>query len=108
MINPWNQVLFLAFVSMVNYLSLAVNAIWVFGLACLLAVWSMASYQANAREEKITVFFALPLGNSLISVGGFLFCLGLAAADARLLSRIFWLIMSVLIVYRFLYRRQET
>ena len=89
------------------YLSLAANAMWVIGLASLFAVWSMASYQANAREVKLTVFFTLPLYNSLLSAGGFLFCLGLAAADGRWLSRIFWLIMSVLVVSSFLYRRRE-
>ena len=80
---------------MIDFGQVAANALWVLGLALLLAVWSYARYEAH-REETRTREILSRLNYSLaINAGLLLFVAGMAATESRWWARGLWILVGV-------------
>ena len=64
---------------MIDWFQLLTNAIWILGLAVLLAGLSYASYQAAGAKRSFRRQLQMPGFNLVSSLGLLLFCVGLAA-----------------------------
>ncbi len=80
---------------MINFAQVAANALWVLGLALLLAVWSYARYEAHREGVKIREMLG-KLGYSLwINAGLVLFIAGMALTENRWWARGLWILVGV-------------
>ncbi|MFZ0543793.1 MAG: hypothetical protein WAM60_00045 [Candidatus Promineifilaceae bacterium] len=84
----------------------AAHALWIFGLAVLLAVWSFGYYEAQQTGEPISVFFSRPNYGLAITLGLILFLAGLAAVDGRLWAKAIWGVLALIIIGLQIYRRR--
>jgi len=83
---------------MIDWFSLAANALWIFGLAIALAVVSHASWQAANHHEKLRSRLGQPGYQFLFDLAAVLFCLGMAATSRRLWEIILWCGLAVLFI----------
>ena len=85
---------------MIDWLNLASNSLWIFGLALALATFSYASWQASTGHDKsVRNKFRLELSSPSIqipfNIAGMLFCAGLAATSAKTYEKILWIILLI-------------
>lgn len=83
---------------MLNVLDVIYNALWILGLAVLLAVWSYARYTAQVKGVRVRdkldeLKYALVLNSGLL-----LFLCGMALTEDRWLARILWLLLGIAVV----------
>ncbi len=71
------------------------NALWVLGLAVLLAVWSYAAYEASRRKCKVHRIVD-ELGYALaLRAGMVLFLAGMATTEDRGWARGLWIVIGL-------------
>jgi hypothetical protein len=83
---------------MIDWFSLAANALWILACAIALATLSYASWVASLRQEKILRILVLPKYQITIKLAGILFCLGLAGTSSKWWEIIIWLIICALFI----------
>jgi hypothetical protein len=81
---------------MIDWYGLFCNAVWILGLAVVLAAMGMANFQTRIQGVKlrralISSGFQLPFG-----VGMFLFCLGVFLSSQAWWERVLWGLLAVL------------
>jgi len=72
---------------MIDWLDVGSNALWVLGLAVMLAAWSYSRSCADRGRAS----------GGWARVGAMLVCLGLAALGTSLLERALWLLVALCI-----------
>lgn len=79
---------------MIDVWGVIFNALWILGLAVLLAVWSYASYEARRiRRKTRTVLEGLGYALAL-DAGLLLFLAGMAATEDRWWARVLWIVIG--------------
>lgn len=74
------------------------NGLWILGLSVILATWSYARYMAHqARVKTRAKLRELPYV-LVMDLGLLLFVGGMAATEARILGRILWIIIGLIII----------
>ena len=81
---------------MIDWYGLVYNALWVLGLAVILAALAMASFQTRVQGVRLrrvlrASAFLLPFG-----VGMFLFCLGVLFSSQTWWEKALWGLLAVL------------
>jgi hypothetical protein len=85
---------------------IAAHALWIFGLAVLLAVCSFGYYDAQQTGEPVLSFFSKPNYDLAVTVGLVLFFVGLTAVDGRIWARIIWGLLGAAVIASHIYRRR--
>lgn len=86
---------------------IAAHALWIFGLAVLLASWSFGYYEAQQTGEPVLSFLLKPNYDLAITAGLVLFFAGLAGADGRIWAKIIWGILAATVIVFLIYRRRS-
>lgn len=81
---------------MIDWANLAANGLWILGCAVILATLSYASWDASTLSEKMGARIGRPSYQMALSLGTFLFTLGLAASTGGLFARIIWGVLALL------------
>lgn len=87
---------------------IAAHALWICGLAVLLAAWSFGYYEAQQTGKPVLNFLSQPNYDLAITIGLVLFFAGLAGADGRLWAKIIWGILGLAAIGLLIYRRRST
>lgn len=82
---------------MIDWYSLATNALWIFALALTLAILSFARWEANRERKKLGQVLMERSWQVCLAVAGILFCGGLAATADAPWKTILWLGWLVLL-----------
>lgn len=80
---------------MIDIISLVANALWLLGLAVLLAVLSWARWKAQSGQVRFRQVLARPLVQLGLDLGLLLFCVGLAATAHAWWERILWGLLGI-------------
>ena len=85
---------------MIEWLNLASNSLWIFGLALALAAFSYASWQASSNHEKsvrnkFRLVLSSPSVHLALNMAGMLFCAGLAATSTTIFEIVLWIILAI-------------
>lgn len=80
---------------MINIWDVFFNALWILGLAVVLAVWSYARYTAHVNGVRVRdmlnkLRYALVLNSGLL-----LFLCGMALTEDRWFAKILWILVGV-------------
>ncbi|GAB4397271.1 MAG: hypothetical protein OHK0031_17280 [Anaerolineales bacterium] len=81
---------------MINWAEVAISALWLFGLALILAALSLRAFFGAKRQ---------PAADQLLNAGEILFSLGWGLGAASPLERGFWLGAALLLAARLLLSR---
>lgn len=92
---------------MFDFWQFVAHALWIFGLAVLLAVWSFGYYEAQQTGEPILSFLTRPNYDLAVAIGLALFFAGLTGADGRIWAKILWGVMGLAVIAYFIYRRRS-
>ncbi|MGQ9555898.1 MAG: hypothetical protein ACUVWR_17495 [Anaerolineae bacterium] len=84
---------------MIDWLSLAFSALWILGLALVLATLSFANYQARQAGIRLRQALSTPSFSLPISLGLLLFCLGMSYGTQPLWQRLLWLLLAAAFAY---------
>ncbi len=79
---------------MIDWSSLAGNALWILGCATALATISHASWQASARREKLSSVLSLPTYQLALVLAAILFCLGMSWVASSSGEIVLWLLIA--------------
>lgn len=80
------------------------NALWILGLAVLLAVWSYAAYEAGRRKCKVR-HVTNELGYALaLNAGMVLFLAGMATTEDRWWARVLWIVIGLGVIAESVWR----
>jgi hypothetical protein len=85
---------------------IAAHALWIFGLAVLLAVWSFGYYEGQQSGESVLKILSQPNYDLAVIIGLVLFFAGLVGADGRIWAKIIWGVFIVAVIGLFIYRRR--
>jgi hypothetical protein len=80
---------------MIDFANVAANALWVLGLALLLAVWSYARYEANRLDVKTREMLGKLKYHLWINGGLLLFIAGMALSEDRWWARGLWILVGI-------------
>jgi hypothetical protein len=80
---------------MIDFAQVAANALWVLGLALLLAVWSYARYEAHLEGVKTREMLGRLSYSLWINGGLLLFVVGMALTEDRWWARGLWILVGV-------------
>lgn len=83
---------------MIDWFSLAANALWILACAIAITTLSHASWEASFRHEKVRKILALHHYQTSINLAGIIFCLGLAGTSNKLWESVLWLTFRELFV----------
>ena len=84
---------------MIDWLALAFSALWILGLALVLATLSFASYQAHEERVRLRQALSQPRFSVPISVGLLLVCVGMSYGAQPLWQRFLWLLLAAAFAY---------
>jgi len=85
---------------MIDWYALFANALWVIGLAVVLAAISWSFYAASRSAVSVRRQLAAPGFNLAASLGMMLVMLGLALQSEALWQIPIWLVMAVIFAYK--------
>ncbi len=89
---------------MINVWGVFSNALWILGLAVLLAVWSYASYEAGRRKLRVR-HVTNELGYALaLNAGMLLFLAGMVTTEDRVWARGLWIVLGLGVVAESVWR----
>lgn len=80
---------------MIDIFSLAANALWILGLAVLLAVLSWARWEARSEQVRFRQVLARPPIQVGLDLGLLLFCVGLSATARAWWERVLWGLLGI-------------
>ena len=92
---------------MIDWLGLAVNAVWIAGLMLALVVLSVSQWQARNETTRLRDVLARPMTQVALYIATTLFCLGMLATSTSWLERLAWgaLAIAFLVQGLLAYRR---
>ena len=86
---------------------IAAHALWIFGLAVLLSVWSFGYYEGQQSGEPVLKLLGKPNYDLAVTLGLLLFFAGLVGTDGRVWAKVVWWVFFVGVVVLFIYRRRS-
>jgi predicted MFS family arabinose efflux permease len=91
---------------MIDWDAVVANAIWIFACSGILAVFSVALFDARSEHVKLASTFQKPAYNVLLNLGGCLFCLGQAAViyDGSAWKAALWLVLALVFLFMVIFR----
>jgi len=81
-----------------NFWGIAVNGLWILGLAVLLAVLSWANWAAGTQRIRFRAVLGRPNVQQRLVLGLFLLCMGLAATGRAWWERALWGFLAAVFV----------
>lgn len=90
---------------MIDWRALACSALWIFGLALLLAACSLANFWAWQRALTFRAALRLPLCRTMLQWGALFFSAGWACGASSALERGVWLAALLLLAAQILLTR---
>ncbi len=81
----------------IHWAFIARHAVWILGLAIVLAVWSYADWQAHSRQIRRRVLLVTPLVLSPLCAGWALFCIGMALVSGSTWQSVAWSVVGLLL-----------
>ena len=81
--------------NLINWNALFSNFLWVLALGWLLAVVSMARWEAQQNGSKLGKQLDLPKYQLRLNLGGLFFCLGLGLVADKTWEMVLWIILSI-------------
>jgi hypothetical protein len=81
-----------------DWIWLAGGALWVLGLALLLATVSMAHYYARVAGERTWDRLRLPGSQLALTIGGSLFLAGLVFSSGSLWEKVIWGLCGIALI----------
>ena len=90
-----------------DWYTLFANALWIGGLAVLLAACSVAYWQAASRSVRWWAVLTQPKYSTALHIGFIGFVAGLALSTPVLAWRVFWFGLVLLLVLRIFYLRKS-
>ena len=85
---------------MIDWISVGLGALWIFGLGLILAALSFSSYLAKQQNQRFTQAIESPPCRIIIDIGLVLFCLGLAGGSPAVWERFLWAILALFFAVR--------
>jgi hypothetical protein len=82
--------------ALIDWPSLARNALWIVGLSVVLAAWSYTSWLAARREVRLRQAIGWPAFEAVTSAGLALFSASLAWGATRSWERLLWIVLAAL------------
>jgi hypothetical protein len=82
--------------TMVDWLGVVTNGLWVLGLAGMLATLSYLDYYARIRGQPVRQVLNAPMFVRPFSWAAVVFCLGVAASGGSWWQRAAWAVLAVL------------
>jgi hypothetical protein len=92
---------------MFNLWQIAAHALWILGLAVLLAAWSFGYYEAQQRGGRVLSLLSQPNYDLALTIGLVFFLGGLAGADGRIWAKIILIILALAVIGLLIYRRRQ-
>jgi hypothetical protein len=92
---------------MIDFWQIAAHALWIFGLAVLLAAWSFGYYEAQQAGQPVLTFLTKPNYDVAVTLGLVLFFAGLMGADGRIWAKVIWGFLAVGVIAFLFYRRRQ-
>lgn len=86
---------------------IAAHALWIFGLAVLLSVWSFGYYEGQQTGEPVLKLLGKPNYDLAVTLGLLLFFAGLVGTDGRVWAKVIWGVFFVGVGVLFIYRRRS-
>ena len=86
--------------NLIDWVSLARNALWILGLSIALAAWSYAWWSAGEQGIRRRVALASPSFQAPFSLGMVLFSGGMAWGSARWWENALWLVLGLLFLWQ--------
>ena len=83
-------------ISLIDWGSLAANALWVVGLALALASLSFAYFEASSNQVRLGAILQQRRFDLTLNLAGILFCAGLAATSRQILEITLWVVLVIL------------
>lgn len=71
------------------------SALWILGLAVILASVSWANWKAMIAHDRLHLSLTKPHIGLMLDIGGLLFCAGLAANAYRWWERSLWVLLAL-------------
>ncbi|MBC7226453.1 MAG: hypothetical protein H5T61_04390 [Thermoflexales bacterium] len=81
---------------MIDLGSVAANALWVLGLALILAALSWANWRTHREPIRFREALRQPVSQRALNTGLALFAVGLAMTEHRLWAQVLWGLLAVL------------
>ena len=93
------------YLTMLDWSDLAINGLWIAGLAWVLAVCSVSSYEAQEVGLRLRHMLRMPRQQVAITLGLSLCSLGMLLLSPRWWERALWCILLLLLLSRALWLR---
>jgi len=84
--------------SLIDWPSLAANALWIAGLSLALAALSFAGFESSSGHQPLAAILTQRRYDLALNLAGVLFCSGLAAASSQLFETILWIVLAILFI----------
>ena len=81
---------------MIDWLSVALNSIWILGLATILATLSYHNWRAAESGHSLRQHLQYPTFLISFTIGACLFCLGVAGLGRAWWERLVWVALALL------------
>ena len=75
---------------LIDWPALALNSLWISGVALALAVVSIGQWQARMEGVRLRGVLSRPAAQCALAVAAILFCLGMLGTSGTVLERILW------------------
>ena len=82
--------------TMMDWLGVVTNGLWVLGLAGMLAALSYFDYYAKIRDQPVRRVLKAPMFVRPFSWAGLIFCVGMATSGGSWWQRVAWVVLAVL------------
>lgn len=86
---------------MIDWIDVAVNALWILGMAILLATLSYASWEAKLNGMKLRATLARRGYQQLFTLAGMVCSFGLAGSSGYLWQKILWILLGCWFLFLF-------
>jgi hypothetical protein len=80
---------------MIDWFSVAFNALWILGLGFVLATLSFANYMGSGQRRGFRQALNKPACRIMIDLGLVMFCLGLLGIASALWERLLWALLAL-------------
>jgi cell division protein FtsW (lipid II flippase) len=87
--------------------AMLINALWILGLAVILAVWSYARYTAHVKGVRVKEKFDTLKYALVLNAGVLLFLLGMMLTEDRWWVRILWTLLIIWVLVDSALRLQQ-
>ena len=81
---------------MIDWVVVGFSALWILGLALVVAALSFANYQAGQQKRRFRQALGMPVCQIMIDLGLVFFCLGWVGGVSATWERIVWAVLALM------------